>query len=32
MHINGTGVGFVGSWNDLSNTGEPSGDYQPKDM
>lgn len=29
-HINGTGVGFVGSWNDLSNTGEPSGDYQPK--
>lgn len=29
-HVTAPGVGFPGSWNDLSNTGEPSGDYQPK--
>lgn len=25
-----TAVGITGSWNDLTNTGDPSGDYQPK--
>lgn len=29
-HITAPGVGIPGSWNDLSNTGEASGDYQPK--
>ncbi|MGV3695661.1 Ig-like domain-containing protein [Flavobacterium sp.] len=29
-HITAVGVGIRGSWNDLSNTGSASGDYQPK--
>jgi gliding motility-associated-like protein len=29
-HITAHGVGISGSWNDLSNTGGASGDYQPK--
>ncbi|MEO5776742.1 MAG: T9SS type B sorting domain-containing protein [Flavobacterium sp.] len=29
-HVTAPGVGIGGSWNDLSNTGEPSGSYQPK--
>lgn len=29
-HITAPGVGLSGSWNDLSNTGAASGDYQPK--
>src|SRR5690606_38707318 len=29
-HITQPGVGIKGSWNDLSNTGDASGDYQPK--
>ncbi|MGO4772177.1 T9SS type B sorting domain-containing protein [Flavobacterium sp. W22_SRS_FK3] len=29
-HITAPGVGIPGSWNDLSNTGSSSGDYQPK--
>jgi gliding motility-associated-like protein len=29
-HITAPGVGITGAWNDLSNTGEASGDYQPK--
>lgn len=29
-HITALGVGTPGSWNDLSNTGSTSGDYQPK--
>lgn len=29
-HITAAGVGINGSWNDLSDTGEPSGNYQPK--
>jgi gliding motility-associated-like protein len=29
-HITAPGVGIPGSWNDLKNNGEPSGDYQPK--
>jgi gliding motility-associated-like protein len=29
-HITAPGVGKAGSWNDLSNTGSSSGDYQPK--
>jgi len=29
-HVTAPGVGITGSWNDLSNTGETSGDYQPK--
>lgn len=29
-HITAPGVGIPGSWNDLSNTGEVSGPYQPK--
>ncbi|MGC1631032.1 MAG: hypothetical protein WA749_02865, partial [Gelidibacter sp.] len=29
-HITAPGVGRKGSWNDLSNTGSVSGDYQPK--
>jgi len=29
-HITAPGVGLPGSWNDLSNTGASSGDYQPK--
>lgn len=29
-HVTAPGVGITGSWNDLSNTGSPSGDYQPK--
>jgi gliding motility-associated-like protein len=29
-HITAPGVGIPGSWNDLSNTGETSGAYQPK--
>jgi gliding motility-associated-like protein len=30
VHITAPGVGISGSWNDLSNAGNPSGDYQPK--
>lgn len=29
-HVTAPGVGILGSWNDLSNSGSPSGDYQPK--
>lgn len=29
-HVTAPGVGIAGSWNDLSNTGSDSGDYQPK--
>lgn len=29
-HITAPGVGLPGSWNDLSNTGSTSGNYQPK--
>lgn len=29
-HITAPGVGINGSWNDLTNTGDPSGNYQPK--
>ncbi len=29
-HITAPGIGAAGSWNDLSNTGELSGSYQPK--
>ncbi|MFM9989592.1 T9SS type B sorting domain-containing protein, partial [Flavobacterium sp.] len=29
-HITAPGVGVLGSWNDLSNTGDASGNYQPK--
>jgi gliding motility-associated-like protein len=29
-HITAPGVGITGSWNDLSDTGSSSGDYQPK--
>jgi len=29
-HITAPGVGILGSWNDLSNTGDSSGNYQPK--
>jgi gliding motility-associated-like protein len=29
-HITQPGVGIKGSWNDLSNTGDASGNYQPK--
>ncbi|CAH8294683.1 gliding motility-associated-like protein [Mariniflexile fucanivorans] len=29
-HVTAPGVGITGSWNDLSNTGELSGNYQPK--
>lgn len=29
-HITQPGVGIKGSWNDLSNTGDTSGNYQPK--
>ena len=29
-HITAAGVGILGSWNDLSNTGSASGNYQPK--
>lgn len=29
-HITAPGVGILGSWNDLGNTGESSGTYQPK--
>lgn len=29
-HVTAPGVGITGSWNDLSNTGGASGDYQPK--
>lgn len=29
-HITAVGVGIAGSWNDMSNTGSPSGAYQPK--
>jgi gliding motility-associated-like protein len=29
-HITAPGIGLPGSWNDLSNTGEPTGNYQPK--
>lgn len=29
-HVTAPSVGNPGSWNDLSNTGSPSGDYQPK--
>lgn len=29
-HVTAPGVGTPGSWNDLSNTGAASGDYQPK--
>ena len=29
-HITAAGVGIPGSWNDLTNTGDPTGNYQPK--
>jgi gliding motility-associated-like protein len=29
-HITAPGIGILGSWNDLPNTGATSGDYQPK--
>ncbi|AWA28899.1 lectin [Flavobacterium magnum] len=29
-HITAPGVGIAGSWNDLSNTGDTTGNYQPK--
>lgn len=29
-HVTAPGVGISGSWNDLTNTGEPTGNYQPK--
>ncbi|PWA06767.1 T9SS type B sorting domain-containing protein [Flavobacterium psychrotolerans] len=29
-HVTSPGVGVLGSWNDLSNAGGASGDYQPK--
>ena len=29
-HITAPAVGVTGSWNDLTNTGDPSGDFQPK--
>ncbi len=29
-HVTAPGVGITGSWNDLSDTGAASGDYQPK--
>ena len=29
-HITALGVGITGSWNDLSNSGNTSGNYQPK--
>lgn len=29
-HITAPGVGITGAWNDLKNTGDPSGNYQPK--
>ena len=29
-HITAPNVGILGSWNDLSNTGSTSGDFQPK--
>ena len=29
-HVTAPNVGITGSWNDLSNVGQPSGDYQPK--
>ena len=29
-HITAPGVGIPGSWNDLTNTGDPNGNYQPK--
>ena len=31
-HITAPGVGILGSWNDLSNTGEASGDYHSKNL
>ncbi|MGO4819225.1 hypothetical protein [Flavobacterium sp. W22_SRS_FP1] len=31
-HITAAGVGLSGSWNDLSNAGEPNGNYQPKGL
>ena len=30
VHITAPGVGTDGSWNDLTNTGDATGDYQPK--
>ena len=30
VHVTAPGVGIAGSWNDLTNTGDDSGDYQPK--
>jgi gliding motility-associated-like protein len=30
VHITAPGVGVAGSWNDLPEAGNPSGDYQPK--
>ncbi|MGK4566966.1 C-type lectin domain-containing protein [Flavobacterium sp. 3HN19-14] len=29
-HVTAPGVGIPGSWNDLSNTGDSTGNYQPK--
>ncbi|MEP3836805.1 MAG: T9SS type B sorting domain-containing protein [Algibacter sp.] len=29
-HVTAPGIGIAGSWNDLSNTGNASGNYQPK--
>ncbi|PQJ77574.1 hypothetical protein BTO16_11220 [Polaribacter glomeratus] len=30
VHITAPGVGVSGSWNDLTNTGDAAGDFQPK--
>jgi hypothetical protein len=30
-HITAPGVGITGSWNDLTNTGDPAGIINPKD-
>jgi gliding motility-associated-like protein len=30
VHITASGVGVSGAWNDLTNTGDDSGNYQPK--
>ncbi|MDP5106895.1 MAG: T9SS type B sorting domain-containing protein, partial [Polaribacter sp.] len=30
VHVTAPGVGVAGAWNDLTNTGNEAGDYQPK--
>ena len=30
VHVTAPGVGIPGAWNDLTNTGDPTGDFQPK--